>query len=144
MKTESKSLLILDTNTLLSAAILPKSFSAHGYNYAIIHFTLVFNTSTWEEINRNIYLKKFDKYLDDNMRKAFIAALLSRSIFVEMENPTFVIDCTDLKDNKFLSLAIDTGAKILVTGDDALLRLNPWRGVTVCTLRTFLENQNAL
>ena len=38
-------------------------------------------------------------------------------------------DCRDEKDNKFLALAIDSDATLIVTGDDDLLALNAFRGV---------------
>ncbi len=47
-------------------------------------------------------------------------------------------DGRDLKDNKFLALAIDARAVCIVTGDADLLALDPYRGITVCTPAEFL------
>ena len=43
------------------------------------------------------------------------------------------------KDNKFLELAISGGATHLVTGDDDLLVLHPFRGVAIVTPQEFLD-----
>ena len=42
-----------------------------------------------------------------------------------------ITQCRDPKDDYLLSLAISGRADWLVTGDDDLLMLNPFRGVTV-------------
>ena len=43
------------------------------------------------------------------------------------------LDCRDPKDNKFLDLVQQAGAKVLVSSDDDLLVLHPWRGAAVLT-----------
>ena len=48
-------------------------------------------------------------------------------------------DCRDPKDNKFLELAVSGGATHLVTGDDDLLVLHPFRGVAIVTPQAFLD-----
>lgn len=42
-----------------------------------------------------------------------------------------VTDCRDAKDNKYLELALASGAGIIVSGDADLLVLHPWRGVRI-------------
>ena len=39
-----------------------------------------------------------------------------------------VTDCRDAKDNKYLELALAAGADPIVSSDDDLLVLHPWRG----------------
>lgn len=53
---------------------------------------------------------------------------------------TEVTDCIDAKDNKFLALALDAGAKLLVSGDKRhLLSMNPYRGIALIGVREFIE-----
>lgn len=40
-------------------------------------------------------------------------------------------DCRDVKDDIYLELALAAGATAIVTGDEDLLVLDPWRGVRV-------------
>jgi predicted nucleic acid-binding protein len=49
-----------------------------------------------------------------------------------------VRDCRDPKDDKYLKLALAAGAATIVSSDDDLLVLNPWRGVRVLTPADYL------
>ena len=41
--------------------------------------------------------------------------------------------CRDPKDDKFLEIAVNGGADVVVTGDPDLLVLHPFRGVAILT-----------
>jgi len=47
--------------------------------------------------------------------------------------------CRDLKDNFLLSLAVDGKADYLLTGDNDLLALNPFKDTHIVTFSAFLE-----
>ena len=47
--------------------------------------------------------------------------------------------CRDPKDDKILELAISGNADCIVTGDDDLLVLNPFREVAIVTPADFLQ-----
>lgn len=47
--------------------------------------------------------------------------------------------CRDPKDDKFLSLAVAGQADVIVTGDEDMLTLNPFRGVAILTPQEFIE-----
>ena len=49
------------------------------------------------------------------------------------------LDCLDPKDNKFLDLVLQAGAKVLISSYDDLLVLHPWRGAAVLTPLQFLQ-----
>ncbi|MEO9189015.1 MAG: putative toxin-antitoxin system toxin component, PIN family [Acetobacteraceae bacterium] len=40
-------------------------------------------------------------------------------------------DCRDAKDNKYLELAPAAGATLIVSSDNDLLTLSPWRGIPI-------------
>lgn len=46
--------------------------------------------------------------------------------------------CRDPKDNKFLELALSGQADLILTGDDHLLSLHPWRGIPILTPQDYL------
>ena len=128
--------IVLDTNTLLSAAISDESISFKAYQKARKNFRITLSNKTWEEINSVIIRPKFDKYISDFGKTFFLAALKDRAIFIE---PTETItDCRDPKDNKFLELAVASDAQFIITGDEDLLVLNPYRGITVLKSGDFL------
>jgi uncharacterized protein len=49
-----------------------------------------------------------------------------------------VVDCRDPKDNKYLELAAAAGADRLLSSDEDLLVLDPWRGVRIIRPRDYL------
>jgi len=52
-----------------------------------------------------------------------------------------VAGCRDPKDDKFLELAINGKAEIIVSGDADLLALNPFRGIPIVTPAIFLQRE---
>lgn len=50
-----------------------------------------------------------------------------------------ITDCRDVKDNKFLELAATGRADYIISGDQDLLVLNPFRGILILTPREFLS-----
>lgn len=49
-----------------------------------------------------------------------------------------IADCRDPKDDKYLELALASGAETIVSGDDDLLVLHPWRGVRIVSPADYL------
>lgn len=54
-----------------------------------------------------------------------------RSAAVWFEPTIAVTDCRDSKDNKYLELALAAGAETIVSSDEDLLVLHPWRRVHI-------------
>ncbi|MBD2778869.1 putative toxin-antitoxin system toxin component, PIN family [Iningainema sp. BLCCT55] len=57
-------------------------------------------------------------------------------MFIDMTEQ--INECRDPKDNKYLELALSGQAECIVTGDNDLLVLNPWRGIEILTVQEFL------
>ena len=51
--------------------------------------------------------------------------------------------CRDQRDNKFLELAVCGRADVLISGDEDLLVLDPFRNVTIVTPQEFSANANS-
>jgi predicted nucleic acid-binding protein len=51
-----------------------------------------------------------------------------------------VRDCRDPKDDKLLELALSGRADLILTGDEDLLVLHPWRGVSILTPSAYLQS----
>jgi putative PIN family toxin of toxin-antitoxin system len=129
--------IVFDTNVFISAAILPNSKSAEALIFAIEHFEVTHSEATWMELQQVIARPKLSRYLDAEARHDFLQKLIRSSRFIESQ--TVVTDCADLKDNKFLELAIDAGANLIVSGDRHLLTMTPFRGIGICTPGDFLR-----
>jgi uncharacterized protein len=48
-----------------------------------------------------------------------------------------IIDCRDPKDNKFLEVGVCGHADAIITGDQDLLAMSPYRGIAIITPRDF-------
>ena len=55
-----------------------------------------------------------------------------------------VTDCEDFEDNRILECALACGALLIVTDDDDLLRLFPWRGTPILTATEFVGRTDAM
>jgi predicted nucleic acid-binding protein len=47
--------------------------------------------------------------------------------------------CRDVKDDKFLEVAVNGQADLIITGDSDLLVLNPFRNIPIVTSATFVK-----
>jgi len=83
----------------------------------------------FEEIQNVLQRPKFRHYLSDDDRQEILALLTDAAIWVA---PSIrVTDCRDSRDNMYLELAAATGANVLISSDQDLLVLDPWRGVRI-------------
>ena len=91
-----------------------------------------------EELVSVLRRSKFDRYLLPDERARFLATLIREGTHVV---PTESISvCRDPKDNKWLELAICGNSDCLITGDDDLLTLDGFRGVTITTPAVFVQS----
>jgi predicted nucleic acid-binding protein len=81
---------------------------------------------------------KFDRYLDVAERREFI----ERYAFAAKVIPitSLVHECRDPKDDKLLALALSGRADVIVTGDEDLCVLHPWRGISILSPAAYLES----
>jgi hypothetical protein len=63
---------------------------------------------------------------------------LIRDAAVHFEPTVRVTDCRDVKDNKYLELALAASATVIVASDQDLLVLHPWRGVRIIRPAVYL------
>ena len=132
----SKLRFVLDTNLIVSAALLEQSAPRQAFELALSRGELLMSDAMQIELSEVLKRKKFDRYLAEEKRLRFLVGLLSLATPVAV---TVHIDtCRDPKDNKVLELAVSGAADYIVTGDGDLLVLNPFRGIPVLTVVDFL------
>ena len=90
-----------------------------------------------DEIAEVLARPKFTRVINDDRRREILELLSAAALWVEPEEQ--VRDCGDPKDNRYLELALAAGASAIVSGDEDLLVLHPWRGVAVLTPARFLQ-----
>ena len=90
-----------------------------------------------EELLVTLNKTKFKKYIRPKDRFVFINRIMRKAIFVEVNHK--INECRDPKDNKFLELALSGKADCIISGDEDLLILNPFRGIPILTANEFLD-----
>jgi uncharacterized protein len=130
---------VFDTNSLISAALIKNSSNRKALDKAINIGQLSIANNTLDELVEVLFRKKFDKYFpDDNERWLLINMIEENS---RLFTPDISItDCRDAKDNKFLELAIFTNASFIISGDNDLLVLHPFRSIPILNAVDFINN----
>lgn len=93
--------------------------------------------ATLHELQDVLTRPKFDRYVSSKTRCLFLTSLLHHSSCVAVTE--IITACRDPKDNKFLELALSGNADALITSDQDLLVLHPFRSLPILTPRKFLE-----
>jgi putative PIN family toxin of toxin-antitoxin system len=130
--------LVFDTNVIVSAALLAGSIPRQAFDKALDTGRVLISVAALLELAEVLSRKKLNKYLLEEERMGFLVALLKEAELVDVTE--VVTDCRDAKDNKFLELAVSGKADCIVSGDEDLLVLNPFRGIPVLTPREFLSS----
>ena len=129
---------VIDTNNLISASLIPTSTSRKALEKAITLGKVAIAPNTLDELLDVIFRKKLDKYFADNNERLVIVNILEANAV--LFTPEISIDeCKDKKDNKFLELAIAAQASCIITGDDDLLVLHPFRNIPILNAVDFIN-----
>ena len=129
--------IVIDTNVLISAGLLPESKTAQVLALAVAHFVIAQNQDTWHELETRIARPKFDRYFGESGRLRLLVAI-AQSI-QHFEVLTEVSISRDKTDDKFIALAIDSGATILISGDSDLKDVKAYKGIEILSPAQFFE-----
>jgi putative PIN family toxin of toxin-antitoxin system len=128
---------VFDTNTLVSALLFAHSKPGRAFRHALKRDRVLLSSSTLEELAEVLQRPKLERYVTAAEREEFLVAFVERALLVE---PTQEVRaCRDAKDDKFLELAVSGSASYIVTGDDDLLVLHPFRNIAIVTPTEFLH-----
>lgn len=131
---------VFDTNVVVSALLMPGSVPRRAFNKALTHATVLISLATAAELNDVLRRSRFDRYLPEDERLQLLDGFLRQAIHVVRTE--LITDCRDPKDNKFLELAVSGRATYIISGDDDLLMLHPFRGISILTPRQFLDKDD--
>ena len=129
--------LVFDTNIIISALLFDGSKPSKAFDIGINQGVLLFSLPTLAELEEVLWRNKFDRYISHEERKQFLTSLILHSTPIET-NET-ISECRDPKDNKFLELAVCGKADFIISGDEDLLVLNPFRNIQIITPDSFLK-----
>jgi len=129
---------VIDTNTFVSAAIKLGSIPALVVAKALRKGAVLRSLDTWQELEDVLMRSKFDRYQALLVRQRYLDSLSDAlepiSVLTRLEV------CRDPGDDKFLELALDGQADVIITGDSDLLVLHPFRGISIVTPAAYLES----
>jgi putative PIN family toxin of toxin-antitoxin system len=129
--------LVVDTNSLVSAALLFNAVPGQAVRLAVAHGRLLVSADTLAELIEVLARPKFDRYQSPARRETFVRAFLNVTKLVAIVET--IRACRDTRDDKFLEVAVNGRARAIVTGDQDLLALNPFRGIPIITAATYLS-----
>ncbi len=128
---------VVDNNILVSALLVKNSAPFQVISKIEERDVILYSEETLLELNQVLSRKKFIKYFAIEEKQAFIFKLLEKAELVEIEESINI--CRDPKDDKFLELAFSGKADFIITGDQDLLVLNPFRNIEIITANDFLS-----
>ncbi len=130
---------VCDVNVIISAVLIPGSKPDRALRKAQDLGQLLVSESIWLELEQVLARPKFNRYTTPEERNDFLVDLSETVQFIDVTEQ--INECRDPKDNKYLELALSGQAECIVTGDDDLLVLNPWRGIEILTVQEFLASK---
>jgi uncharacterized protein len=111
----------VDTNTWVSGILFRDSVPAIAIDRILNEHVVLFSAETLTELRQVLQRPKFDRYLPIAKRAAFLSLIESKAELCSVWSDVRI--CRDQTDDKFLALAIDGKADLLITGDNDLLEL---------------------
>ena len=133
----SEPCIVIDTNVLISAGLLKHSRSAEALALAVEHFEIAQNAATWHELETRIARPKFDRYFGVDGRLRHLIQIARSVRKVERSSREAV--SRDPSDDKFIQLALDAGATVLISGDLDLTDIRQHQGIDILSPAQFVE-----
>jgi putative PIN family toxin of toxin-antitoxin system len=120
---------VIDTNVLVSRLLRIDSVPGQAVGKALHRDTVLVSHETMTELANVLAQAKFDRYVTIEQRLQFIRLMANTAEFVPIVHT--VRECRDPKDDKFLEVALNGRADVIITGDVDLLRMHPWREIEI-------------
>src|SRR5438046_327931 len=114
---------VVDTNVLVSRLLAAESAPGQAVREARRRGRLLVSDATMIELAEVLSRKKFDRYISLEQRKQFLRQLGHIAELVPIIQ--LVRECRDPKDDKFLEVALNGRANVIITGDVDLLAMHP-------------------
>lgn len=129
---------VFDVNIIVSALLIPNSKPDLALRKAQNSGYILMSYEIWIELEQVLSRPKFDRYISRQDRIRFLRDFFDTIILV-IETTDKIEECRDPKDNKYLELAVAGKANYIITGDEDLLILNPFRDQKIITASDFLQ-----
>jgi uncharacterized protein len=127
---------VVDTNVFISAALKERSLPSDAVRLAAERELPLKSATTEQELFITLARprlaplipQRFFLWLEDVLATAEVVSITQR-----------IVACRDPKDDKFLELAVNGRADLIVSGDADLLALSPFRGIPIITPAAYAQ-----
>ena len=136
MRAECVELVRKPLNVFVSAAIKQNSLPSLVVRWVDRHGGLLKSTATEREILNVLARPQFAAVTIPAFRDGLAKMLAGAELVTVTER---IAACRDPHDDKFLELAVDGRADLIVSGDRDLLALNPFRQIPIVTPAAFMH-----
>jgi putative PIN family toxin of toxin-antitoxin system len=127
---------VVDTNVFLSAALKEKSLPGMAAQIVAESGVLLKSTITERELFVTLDRPRLAPLIPPRFRD-WLSELLAAAELVTITDR--ITACRDPKDDKFLELAVNGRADLIISGDADLLALNPFREIPIVTPAAFVQ-----
>jgi len=127
---------VIDTNVFISAALKTESVPGQVITEAARRHVLLKSVDVEKEVLETIERPRLAQLIAPTAQSSLRRVLANAESAQITER---IAVCRDPKDDKFLELAVNGRADIIVSGDADLLSLHPFRGVAIETPAAFLR-----
>ena len=128
---------MFDANAVVSAALKVESVPEQALRLARDWAQIYLSSPVLAEIEEVLNRRKFLKSISLERRFYILGLLTGRGRFVTPSERVSV--CRDPGDNMYLELALAANTDFLVSGDNDLLALDPWRGIRIVRPAEFVQ-----
>lgn len=128
--------LVVDTNVFVSAALKQKSLPGIALYQATQRCVLLKSVTTEAQFFE-VMARAYIAPLVAAYTRAWLTQLMTSAELVTITER--IAACRDPSDDKFLELAVNGNADLILTGDNDLLVLNPFRGIPIVAPATFVQ-----
>ena len=129
-------MIVFDVSSLVGAAIRRDGVPELALRRALRVDQIAVSEAVIAELLDVFARPRLQRFLDPALRNEVLSELHASGLFfVPSERVT---DCRDPKDDKYLELAFAAAAATIVSSDDDLLVLHPWRGVRILKPAAYL------
>jgi uncharacterized protein len=128
---------VCDTNVIVSAALFPSSVPGQALRHARASGRVLTSPVLAAELHEVLSRPKFARYVSTELRDEFLAAFFTQAEFVNVIEHVAV--ARDPDDSHVLDAAINGSATCVLTGDDDLLSLSPFRGIPILRPAEYLD-----
>jgi uncharacterized protein len=127
---------VVDTNVLVSAAL--KQQSMPGMTALLVERRggLLKSLATEQQLCEVVARPRLASLIDAETQAWLTKLMAAAELVMSTER---IVACRDPTDDKFLELAVNGRADLIISGDRDLLALNPFRDIPIVTPAMFVQ-----